>query len=114
MSSNAHNGNLSPAEAYRHEVRGYLTGFALAVALTAVPFAMVWMGGFSTVTVIAVIAVLGMIQTAVHVRYFLHVDGSIDHREELNLLLFSLLLLFLMAAGTVWVVVNMNTRMMGM
>ena len=103
---------LSPEASYRHEVRGYLTGFCLAVALTLVPFAMVWSGAFGTAAVIGVIAVLGLIQVAVHVRYFLHVDGSLDHREELHLLIFSLLLLFLMAGGTIWVVLNMNMRMM--
>ncbi len=49
-----------------------------------------------------------------HVRYFLHVDMSEAHQEERHLLIFSVLLLFIMAAGTVWVLVNMGDRMMPM
>ena len=112
MTPTVHNDNHAPQAGYRREVNAYLTGFALALGLTVVPFAMVWSGAFATVTTIAVIAVLGTIQIAVHVRYFLHVDGSLEHREERHLLIFSALLLFLMAAGTVWVVLNMNMRMM--
>lgn len=106
--------HLSPAEAYRHDLKGYLTGFALAVALTVVPFGMVAFGGFSTGLVFAAIAVLGIVQVVVHVRYFLHVDLSTERREELHLILFSSLLLFIMIAGTVWIIVNMNLRMMTM
>lgn len=106
--------NLSKEEAYRHDVKGYLTGFVMAVVLTVIPFTMVANGGFSFDTVIGTIVILGLIQVVVHVRYFLHVDFSIDQREQLHLMLFSLLLLFLMAAGTIWVLYNMQTRMMGM
>ncbi len=103
------------AQGYRHDLRGYLTGFGLAVVLTVIPFAMVAMGDtLDRATVIGVVAVLGVVQLFVHLRYFLHVDFSPEEREKVYLLAFSALLLFLMAAGTIWVLVNMNTRMMGM
>ena len=104
--------NLSKEEAYKQDVKGYLTGFAAAVVLTVIPFAMVAIGGFGTGTVLGAIAILGLIQVVVHVRYFLHVDMSEAHQEERHLLAFSVLLLFIMAAGTVWVLVNMGNRMM--
>ena len=104
--------NLSKEEALKHDVKGYLTGFVMAVGLTVIPFAMVAIGGFGTGTVLGVIAVLGLIQVVVHVRYFLHVDMSEAHKEERHLLAFSVLLLFIMAAGTIWVLYNMNGRMM--
>ncbi|WP_206615586.1 cytochrome o ubiquinol oxidase subunit IV [Solirhodobacter olei] len=102
------------AAAYSHDIKGYLTGFVLAVVLTVIPFGMVAMGGFGFGTVIGTIAVLGLIQMVVHVKYFLHVDFSADQREYLHLMLFSLLLLFIMAAGTIWILVNLQGRMMGM
>ncbi len=105
--------NLSPAEAYRHDLKGYLTGFVLAVVLTVIPFAMVAKGGMSFNTVIGTIVVLGLIQVVVHVRYFLHVDLSPERREDLYIILFSALLLFIMAAGTIWILANLQDRMMG-
>ena len=103
--------NLSNEEAYAHDMKGYLTGFVIAAVLTIIPFAMVAMG-VSTGVALGTIAILGLIQVLVHVRYFLHVDLSPEHREDLHLLLFSALLLFIMAAGTLWVLYNMNYRMM--
>ncbi len=108
-------GSKPDAQGYRHDLRGYLTGFGLAVVLTVIPFALVAMGDtLDRATVIAVVAGLGVVQLFVHLRYFLHVDFSREEREKVYLLAFSALLLFLMAAGTIWVLVNMNTRMMGM
>jgi cytochrome o ubiquinol oxidase operon protein cyoD len=104
----------SKADAYRHELRGYQTGFALAAILTIVPFALVAAGKLSTMAALWVIGVLGLVQIAVHVRYFLHVDLSPEKREELSLMVFSGSLLAVMIAGMLWILFNMNVRMMPM
>lgn len=103
--------NLSKEEGYKHDLQGYVTGLVLALILTVIPFSAV-IFGMSTGMALWLIAILGLIQICVHVRYFLHVDLSPERREDLHLLLFSGLLLFIMAAGTIWVVLNMNYRMM--
>jgi cytochrome o ubiquinol oxidase subunit IV len=104
----------SKADAYRHDLRGYQTGFALAAILTIVPFALVATGTLSTIAVLWVIGVLGLVQIAVHVRYFLHVDLSPEKREEFSLMVFSGSMLVLMIAGMLWILFNMNVRMMPM
>jgi cytochrome o ubiquinol oxidase operon protein cyoD len=104
----------SKADAYRHELRGYQTGFALAAILTIVPFALVAAGTLSTMMVLWVVGVLGLVQIAVHVRYFLHVDLSPEKREEFSLMVFSGSMLVVMIAGMLWILFNMNTRMMPM
>lgn len=103
--------NLSKEEAYKHDLMGYVTGLVLAAVLTIIPFSAV-IFGMSTGMALWIIGVLGVIQLVVHVRYFLHVDLSPESRDDLHLLLFSALLLFIMAAGTLWVLYNMNYRMM--
>jgi cytochrome o ubiquinol oxidase operon protein cyoD len=102
----------SRKEAYRHDLRGYQTGFVVAALLTAVPFALVSSGSFSTVATLWVIGVLGLVQIVVHVRYFLHVDLSPERREELYLMLFSGSLVTLMIAGMLWLLFNLHMRMM--
>ncbi len=99
-------------EAYRHDLRFYLTGFVLAAILTIVPFDMVAMGTFPATTVRWVIGIFGVTQILVHVRYFLHVDLSAERREELYLMLFSASLVLTMIAGTLWILFNLYTRMM--
>ncbi|MFC2967305.1 cytochrome o ubiquinol oxidase subunit IV [Acidimangrovimonas pyrenivorans] len=113
MSSHATtSSNMSPEEAYRHDLRGYVIGLGLAILLTVIPFGLVAWGGASVSVVMATLAVLGLIQVVVHVRYFLHVDFSPERREDLHLILFSALLLVIMVAGTIWIMVNLATRMM--
>jgi cytochrome o ubiquinol oxidase subunit IV len=102
----------SREDAYRHDLRGYQTGFILAAILTIIPFALVASGTFSTIATLWVIGVIALIQIAVHIRYFLHVDLSPERREELYLMLFSVALVPLMIAGMLWLLFNLHTRMM--
>jgi cytochrome o ubiquinol oxidase subunit IV len=99
-------------QAYRHDLRGYQTGFIVAALLTIVPFALVASGTFSTIAILWVVGVLGVVQIVVHVRYFLHVDLSPERREELYLMLFSGALVTLMIAGMLWMLFNLHLRMM--
>jgi len=102
----------SKAEAYRHDLRGYQMGFALAAILTIVPFTLVAAGTLSTMAALWVIGVLGLLQIFVHVRFFLHVDLSQEKREELYLMIFSGSLLIVMIAGMLWILFNLYARMM--
>ena len=84
----------------------------MAAILTIIPFAVVASGTFSTIAILWLIGILGLLQIVVHVRYFLHVDLSLERREELYLMLFSGALLTLMIAGMLWLLFNLHTRMM--
>ena len=98
-------------DTYRRELRSYLTGLGLAVILTAVPFTLVAWGGLGTATTLWLIAVFALLQVIVQLRYFLHIDFSRQKREDLHLILFSTLLLALMAGGTIWILANLAMRM---
>jgi cytochrome o ubiquinol oxidase subunit IV len=102
----------SREDTYRHDLRGYQTGFILAAILTIIPFALVASGTFSTMATLWVIGILGLVQITVHIRYFLHVDLSAERREELYLMLFSGALVTLMVAGMLWMLFNLYARMM--
>jgi cytochrome o ubiquinol oxidase subunit IV len=96
---------------YGRELRGYLIGFALALALTVSPFALVFLGGFTSGTTLSVLGICALLQVIVHLRFFLHIDLSRQKREDLQLILFSLLLLSIMAVGTIWIMGNLAMRM---
>ena len=97
---------------YRSELRNYIVGFALAVALTVPPFAFVAWHGASRGTVLWIIAGAAVTQIAVHLRFFLHINLSKSKRDDLQLILFSLLIIALMAGGTLWILGNLRARMM--
>lgn len=98
---------------FRRELRQYLIGFVFALILTVVPFALVAWGGLSFGTALSVIGVLAILQGVVQLRFFLHIDLSAQKREDLHLILFTVLLLSIMAAGTIWIMANLASRMMG-
>ena len=96
---------------YKRELRLYLIGFALTLALTLAAFGLTLWGGLSWMTTLITVGILGLVQMVAHLRYFLHIDLSRQKREDLQLILFSVLLLAIMAIGTVWIMANLATRM---
>lgn len=95
-----------------HDLRMYFTGFAAAVALTALSFLTAILQPFRPAGVFAALALLAFAQVLVHFRYFLHIDLSRQKREDLHLILFTGLIIVIMAAGTIWILGNLMIRMM--
>ena len=94
-------------------LKGYLTGFVLAVVLTAIPFWLV-IGrviGSSTITAIAILAI-GVVQIVVHMIYFLHMNGKAEGGWTLLALLFTLVLVVITLSGSLWVMYHLNHNMM--
>lgn len=96
---------------YRRELRSYLIGYGLALALTFGPFALVAWSGLSQSATLSILGTCALVQIAVHFRFFLHIDLSRQKREDLQLILFSVLLLIIMAVGTIWIMGNLAMRM---
>ena len=55
---------------------------------------------------------LALLQIVAHFRYFLHIDLQKSHRDDLQLILFTGLIIGLMVAGSLWIIFNQNQRMM--
>ncbi|MDN6180641.1 MAG: cytochrome o ubiquinol oxidase subunit IV [Halomonas subglaciescola] len=97
--------------AWQRELKHYLIGGLLSLILTVVAFAAVLGVDLSRAATLAIVAVAGVAQLIIQVRYFLHIDLSRQKREDLHLILFSLLLLTLMAGGTIWIMGDLAGRM---
>lgn len=103
-------GQVDP-EQERREFRHYVLGIGLALALTLAAFGLVHFGHAPMLTVYLVIGWLAFLQMIVHFRFFLHI-GFTQKREDLQLILFSAVLLIIMIGGTVWIMGSLATRMM--
>lgn len=91
------------------EFRHYLIGFVLATVLTIIPFTLVaTVGGTVSYVVIVICAIL---QLFVHLRFFLHLSFKGQQKEDLQLVLFTGLILFIMIGGSIWVLGDLYTRM---
>jgi cytochrome o ubiquinol oxidase subunit IV len=101
-----------PAPQLPAPLQPYVTGFVFALVLTGIPFGLVAAGLLPRFTTLIVIAVFAVVQVVVHLRYFLHVDLESTPRENLLVLAFAAVLIFLMVGGTLWIMFDLNARMM--
>lgn len=94
-------------------LKGYLTGFALSVVLTAVPFWLV-MGDapLSKQTIAFGIMALAAVQMVVHVVFFLHMTPKSEDGWTLTSLVFTLILIVITLAGSLWVMYHLDSNMM--
>ncbi|MBB3173672.1 cytochrome o ubiquinol oxidase operon protein cyoD [Endobacter medicaginis] len=94
---------MSKAPGYRDELRSYVVGIVLAVLLSGVSFALVAWHPASLRTTLWVISVAAALQALVHFRCFLHIDLSRQKRDDLSLIVFSVLVILLMVGGSFWI-----------
>lgn len=92
--------------------RTYLTGLALALVLTVIPFGIVYLGLMARPGALVVIAVAAVLQILVHLRWFLHIDLTRTPRENLLALAFTGVLIFIMVGGSLWIMFDLHARMM--
>ena len=99
-----HDHNHAPAT-----FKGYLTGFLLALILTAIPFWLV-MGDVldNKIATIAIILALGAVQIVVHVIYFLHMDAKAEGGWNLLSFIFTATLLIIVLAGSLWIMTHLK------
>lgn len=96
----------------RSELITYGIGYVLALLLTCAAFALVHWNWASGPTALGVIFALALIQAIVHFRCFLHVTLNHSARDDLQLILFSTLIIAVMTGGTLVVLFNLRMRMM--
>ena len=100
------------ARSRRADLITYGVGYVLALALTCAAFALVHWRWASGTTALGIVLALALVQAVVHFRCFLHVDLKRSARDDLQLILFSTLIVALMVGGTLVVLLNLRTRMM--
>ncbi|MCK9605639.1 MAG: cytochrome C oxidase subunit IV family protein [Methylomonas sp.] len=114
---------------------GYLKGFLLALLLTLLAFTLAsYASGMdfqlsrllrgmlpdATETIralpqwiiISIIFGLAFLQMLVHIRYFLHLNFSLQQRLNVGFILFSLFIIFIAVCGTLWIMRDLNQQML--
>ncbi|MXP65046.1 cytochrome o ubiquinol oxidase subunit IV [Roseomonas sp. M0104] len=96
-------------------LKGYLTGFALAVILTAIPFWLVMGDVFANPQVTAFgIMALAVVQVIVHMVYFLHMNTRSEGGWTMLALIFTIVIVAITLSGSLWVMYHLNANMMPM
>jgi cytochrome o ubiquinol oxidase operon protein cyoD len=94
-------------------LKGYLTGFALSVVLTAIPFWLVMAKIIASPGLLAlVVLVIAAVQIVVHMVYFLHMNAQSEGGWTMLALIFTLVLVVITLSGSLWVMYHLNQNMM--
>jgi cytochrome o ubiquinol oxidase operon protein cyoD len=123
----AHNATPAHVDAHGHDdhhhghddggphatFKGYMTGFALSVIMTAIPFWLVMGNVFesSSATVIVILA-FAAVQMVVHMVYFLHMNARAEHGWTILAFIFTVVLVVITLTGSLWVMFHLNHNMM--
>jgi len=94
----------------QHGLRSYLVGFVLAVILTVIPFWLVYTHALPAPRLMLVIAAAALLQILVHLHFFLHI-GLSTPKVNLAALAFAAVLIFLMVGGSLWIMIDLHSRM---
>lgn len=91
----------------------YLRGFKLSLILTVIPFFLASFGFLTTGASLVLIVICAIIQVVVHFGYFLHMRHK-DPQTGWNKvsLVFTAVVVFIIVAGSIWIMWNMNHNMM--
>ena len=112
---NVHHGHSNGHEAGHGTLKGYLIGFGLSVILTAIPFWLVMGDVFDSKLLTAFFVMgLGIIQIVVHMVFFLHMNPRSEGGWTMMALIFTLILVGITLAGSLWVMHHLNANMMPM
>jgi cytochrome o ubiquinol oxidase operon protein cyoD len=92
----------------------YTVGLGLAIIATIASFMvaqtdLLWPPGIPVGLI-----VLALAQIGVHLVFFLHLGSGPDSTNNILALAFGVLVVFLVIAGSVWIIANLNTNMMPM
>jgi cytochrome o ubiquinol oxidase operon protein cyoD len=107
------NPGVRPEEATAN-VGSYTAGLGLAILLTIASFIvsqtnLLWAPGIPVGLI-----VLAFAQIGVHLVFFLHMGSGPDNTNNILALVFGLLIVFLVIAGSCWIMADLNANMMPM
>ena len=113
--SHGHDHGHGHERSHHGSFRDYLIGFGLSVVLTAIPFWIVMDNVFRDPKVAAIVLLLfAVVQIVVHMVYFLHMNTKSEGGWTFIALMFTLILVVITLAGSIWVMYHMDQNMMPM
>jgi cytochrome o ubiquinol oxidase operon protein cyoD len=95
-------------------VRGYAIGLVLALLLTAASFYSAGSGLIYQPAIPVALVVFAIAQMGVHLVFFLHITSGPDNANNLLALAFGVLIVFLVMAGSIWIMAHLDHNMMPM
>ena len=103
-----------PEESAGHWVANANLGLLFSIVLTAAAFILAGTHIIYGPAIPVALIVLAIAQMGVHLVYFLHVTTGPDNTNNVLALAFGILVVFLIVAGSIWIMGHLNQNMMPM
>lgn len=100
-------------EASKDAMGSYITGFALSILLTVIPYVIVTERLFTRTSLLAWVIFFAVAQFLVQVIFFLHLPVKIKPYWNIIVFIFTLLIVLFLVVGTLWIMYHLNVNMMG-
>lgn len=99
-------------EEYHGTFQGYIIGLILSLILTSASFLLVITKILTGRMLIFIIVGLALAQAVIQLLFFLHIGQETKTRWEIAAFGFMVLILMIIAFGSLWIMYNLNDRMM--
>lgn len=92
---------------------GYMIGFGLSAILTIIPFWLVMTEALADAQLTGIIIMaFAIVQIVVHMIFFLHMSSKSEGGWTMMALIFTIVIIGITLAGSMWVMYHLNTNMM--
>jgi cytochrome o ubiquinol oxidase operon protein cyoD len=92
-------------------VKSYIVGFILSLVLSIIPFVLVLKKIVVGQQAFLAISALALVQLIVQIYFFLHLNTHSKARWNLNIFLFTLLVVGILVGGSLWIMYNLDYYM---
>lgn len=92
-------------------ITSYLAGFALASALSAIPFGLVLVRALPPTPTFVIIGMTAIVQVVVHLVYFMHLDLKPSSQNKWVALCFAAVVLLILVGGVLGIMFDRYYRM---
>ncbi|PID63889.1 MAG: cytochrome o ubiquinol oxidase subunit IV [Gammaproteobacteria bacterium] len=93
-------------------VKEYLTGLALSLVLTFIPFGLVAMSSMTPGSIMAIIIACAIAQLLVQGIFFLHMNGDSSQSWNTTSAIYVISTILFFVIGTIWIFNHLNHNML--
>lgn len=93
-------------------VKSYIIGFIISLVLTIIPFVIVAKHLLSNDAMYITIGLFALAQLFIQLVFFLHLSFKSSAKWNLNVFLFTLIVVLILVLGSLWIMVNLDYFMM--
>ncbi|GKU77693.1 cytochrome o ubiquinol oxidase subunit IV [Paenibacillus sp. L3-i20] len=104
--NHGHEGHDSHGGGHSGSMKSYVIGFILSIVLTIIPLVAVMNDLFNKQVTVVLILVMAIMQFAVQLIFFMHIRDEEKPRYNLMTLIFGLVILVTIVAGSIWIMNN--------